>query len=121
MNKFLIPGLLALVLSTVSCNKEPYADYEGSWTGSYSGDDYGVWTATINSEGEVSGSAISDSLPNFPFDLSGTVSESGAFDAQANVFVGTINFEGQIQGSGASGSWSNLQAGIAGSWTGSKK
>lgn len=114
-------ALLLLAIAITSCEKDtPYAPYQGTWAGTYSGEDTGSWTADIDEEGKVEGTAVSDSLPGYPFGLTGTVTEGGMFEAEASVLFGTVDFEGQITGQSASGAWVNDEAGLEGTWKGEK-
>lgn len=119
MKQIFIVCALVLAIVFVSCKKDKeFEKYEGSWSGSYIGEDTGDWSVNINSEGIVKGTAKSDSLPEFPFDLEGTISKEGKFNASASVFTGTIDFTGEIIDNTASGTWNGN--GIEGSWSGNK-
>ncbi len=120
MKRLILPALFLFLL--VSCKKDnPFEKYQGNWIGTYSGDDTGTWNVTIDGNGNIQGRAVSDSLPNYPFNLTGTLSENGNFEAQAPVFFGTVGFEGQLTASSATGNWFNISAGLQGMWTGEKK
>lgn len=122
MKKLTYLAFLLILTISYSCKEDdPYKDYEGSWSGVYSGEDTGNWSATINDEGIVSGTAVSDSLPAFTFGLKGTISEDGAFNANSNSTLGTIDFTGQANSSSVSGEWVNTLSTLKGTWTGSKK
>lgn len=115
--------IIAFILVIFSCKKDnPYDKFEGLWSGNYSGGDTGQWSATIDDDGNVSGSAISDSLPNFPLSLSGRITEDGEFNAEGAFFIEEpVVFNGMLNENSASGVWTNDLAGIKGAWKGSKR
>ena len=120
MKRSLLLALLLIFSISCSEDEEPYADYEGNWSGSYSGADTGSWSVVVNEKGKVSGTATSDSLPEFPFSFSGTVSTSGNFNAQVPLFQDTIVYTGQLKGKSASGTWSGQDSSFVGTWQGTK-
>jgi len=124
MKKILLIVLLIPLLFT-TCKKEEdntsstSSQFSGSWTGTYSGDDSGVWAATISSTGDVNGNSTNANGDNQT--LSGSVTNSGSFSA--TVGTGTLgsNFVGQFSGNSGSGTWSNSSVGFTGTWEGDKK
>ena len=56
--------MLTIGLITFSCSSNDDNDvqaskFQGTWIGTYSGDDdYGTWTANIDAEGKVTGTAV---------------------------------------------------------------
>ncbi len=121
MRKFLLLATTIIFVSLTSCKDDEYKAYEGTWAGTYSGEDSGKWTVNINSEGQISGEARADSLSNFPFDITGSVNTSGEFSAEVNVFISTIEFTGKLSGNSANGVWENQAQNISGTWTGTKQ
>ena len=111
---------VACVSILVSCQKRAYKEYKGTWTGTYSGGDHGTWNAEINEEGNIEGTARSDSFPQFSFDLQGVVSKDGNFEAEVSLFFSSATFEGQLKEDKASGTWVNAQDSISGTWSGKK-
>ena len=68
-------------------------EFQGVWSGFFTGDDTGSWTALISEEGVVTGSLKSGS--GYGDEINGTVENNGAFTA-GNVltsitFVGSLN------------------------------
>jgi hypothetical protein len=118
MKKILLIVLLIPLLFT-TCKKEEDNTFSGSWTGTYSGDDYGIWAATISSTGNINGSATNSLGDNQT--LSGSVTTNGSFSA--TVGTGTLgsNFVGQFSGNSGSGTWSNSSVGFTGTWEGDKQ
>ena len=92
-------------------------EFQGVWSGFFTGDDTGSWTALISDEGIVTGSIKSGS--GYGDEINGTVENNGAFTAgtvsTGSTFVGSLN-EGI-----ASGQWSNSSLNISGSWQGTKQ
>ena len=120
--KKLLYTLLAVSLIFSACKKEEdnaSSQFSGSWTGTYSGDDSGVWAATISSTGNINGSATNSLGDNQT--LSGSVTTNGSFSA--TVGTGTLgsNFVGQFSGNSGSGTWSNSSVGFTGTWEGDKQ
>ncbi|MAN49425.1 MAG: hypothetical protein CMD04_01215 [Flavobacteriales bacterium] len=92
-------------------------EFQGVWSGFFTGDDTGSWTALISEEGVVTGSLKSGS--GYGDEINGTVENNGAFTAgtvsTGSTFVGSLN-EGI-----ANGQWSNSSLNISGSWQGTKQ
>ena len=118
--------LAVLVVLFSSCKKEESAqnplnniptEFQGVWSGFYTGGDTGSWTALISEEGVVTGS-LKSGLGSGD-EINGTVENNGAFTAgtasTGSTFVGTLN-KGV-----ASGQWSNPSLNISGSWQGTKQ
>ena len=93
--------------------------FQGEWSGTFSGDDNGTWTASINSNGAVDGAAYSTTFSD-NYSLEGSVSSSGQFQATFGTSsVGGV-FTGLLNGNSAIGTWVNTGAMMNGSWSGSK-
>ena len=122
MKKLFFSVSFIFLLFAFSCKKdEPFEKYEGSWSGSYTGDDKGSWSVRIDDDGNVTGSATSESLPIFPINLLGTITEDGVYNAQAiTIFNEQVIFQGQLSNNSAAGSWRNDSANFSGSWSGLK-
>ena len=95
------------------------SDYQGNWSGTFSGDDNGTWTATINSVGEVNGIALSTTFSD-TYTLEGSVSASGQFQATFGTSSAGGLFTGQLNATSGSGTWVNEAAMMSGSWSGAK-
>lgn len=94
-----------------------FEQFQGNWEGTYTGGDSGDWTATIDDEGVVSGSATSTTFSQ-TYELNGTVSESGVFTATVGTATSGATFTGQISDDNVSGTWINEGASMSGNWQG---
>lgn len=120
---FLILGLLSLV----SCDSDdnttvnPYAQFQGNWSGTFSGDDEGIWRVTIDENGVATGTLESNTM-FAPFDLEGQVSANGEVSAEYYDAGGQL--AGQLSGimteTTVSGNWSSGW-GPMGTWSGNKE
>lgn len=95
------------------------SEFEGIWSGQFSGGDNGRWTAYIESNGTVSGSAFSITFSENYF-LVGSVGSSGEFQATLGTSSNGGVFTGQLNGNSGSGTWENSDAMTSGIWSGSK-
>jgi len=100
-------------------NNTTNSEFQGEWSGTFSGDDNGTWTGGINSNGDVSGNAYS-TIFNDNYSLEGSVSSSGQFQATFGTSSVGGEFIGQLNGNSGSGTWVNTGAMMNGSWSGSK-
>lgn len=123
MKKVLLFTFAIITLFTTSCKEEhsAFKNHEGTWTGTYFGEDYGTWNVTINNEGVVNGVARSDSFPKFPFSIVGTVNTNGDFEASGDVFMGKVDFTGVLNENHAYGDWVNDSSWVRGMWAGTKR
>ena len=113
--------LLMVIISTSACKKEKsVADFAGNWSGVYSGDDSGVWNATITEEGKASGIVTSNLLPNYPFNLSGSINMDGDFQSTIIVLTDTLIFKGKLVNKDATGTWISKGNQMNGTWSGSR-
>ena len=126
MKKQILLITIILAMITLSCssnddNDNPTSEFQGIWTGTYSGEaDSGTWTANIDSNGEVTGNTNS-SVFNVSLQLNGNISSNGAFTATAGSASNGAEFNGQMTGTNGSGTWTNTNAGFSGNWSGSKQ
>ena len=100
-------------------NNTTNSEFQGEWSGTFSGDDNGTWSAGINSNGDVSGTAYSTTFAD-NYSLEGSVSSSGQFQATFGTSSAGGEFTGQLNGNSGSGTWVNTGAMMNGSWSGSK-
>lgn len=124
MKKILSAVLLLSVVFVFACKKKDKGyvfPHTGNWAGTYTGTDNGKWQAAITNDGNFSGTATSNFLPDYPFNITGTVSNTGKISAQYNYLNITASFEGQITGTDASGTWSADTLNAGGTWTGSRQ
>ena len=124
MKKLCYLPLLMLTLMFTSCSEDDQgeeisADLVGSWSGTYSGDDRGVWTVNVSSTGRVSGTATS-TFAQESADINGRVSDNG----QLSATIGSSEdreFVGQLRDdNGAAGTWVDNRRDQDGTWVGVK-
>lgn len=116
--------LLATTLAIFGCSKDENTtintNFQGNWEGTYTGDDYGTWKCTINSDGNATGSGYSQKYSG-SFQAVGTCDNTGKITLGVSSTGGT--FTGQITGTNISGTWKTTQSSWAGTgtFTGTKK
>ena len=124
MKKLFFLSLLAMTLVTISCSKDDEAkainpSLVGNWSGTYDGDDQGVWTVTVSSTGNVNGTASSAFTADSE-NITGQVSDSGTLSAT----IGNVEdreFIGQLgENNEAMGTWIDAGRDYDGTWVGSK-
>ena len=94
------------------------SNFEGNWSGQYTGDDdNGNWTANINSDGILNGTATS-TVFNESYDINGTTSENGNLTAALGTASSGGEFIGQFNGNRGNGTWTNTRVNYNGNWTG---
>lgn len=124
MRKLIFWSALILTLVNTSCSddeesEEINANLIGSWSGTYSGDDRGVWTVNVSASGNVTGTATS-SFTSDSADIMGRVNESGSLSAtlgnsEDREFVGQLDENNE-----AVGTWVDARRGLNGTWEGQK-
>ena len=72
--------------------------FAGTYSGTFSGDDNGTWTAVVDSTGNVTGSGVSSAGGNFL--VSGNVTRGGAISFTSGTVTAGANFSGTISLSG---------------------
>jgi len=129
MKKIILAAvLLVSALSFTSCssddnsteNVQTESKYKGTWTGVYSGEASGTWTAQIDANGEFTGQASSP-VASTVFIMKGTISDSGVLDADFyvnNTIVGVFN--GTLNANSGQGNWTNTLLNLSGTWQGAK-
>jgi len=128
IKKTLIAFVLTAGFWAVSCSSDdntpaeqvnPYEKFQGTWTGTFSGDtEGGTWTATFDKNGKANGTLSTES---YEFELEGEVSENGEINAEytnGTTLVGKMN--GAMTETTASGAWESPLLKIEGVWEGSK-
>lgn len=123
MKNFAFLLALSLGIMSTSCSKDDddsiaTSKYKGEWSGQYSGDVTGNWSATVNNTGQVVGTFTPDST-TFEVEINGSVNSKGNLIAKFDLFEG--NFNGQLNDSIASGTWENTTQNLSGVWTGQKQ
>ena len=118
--------LLTLAFTLFACsggdddnNSTTNSVFQGEWSGTFSGDDNGTWTGTVDENGNIIGVAISTTF-NDTYTASGTFSSDG----NVSITVGSVDtgalFEGQATSNTVIGTWVNSGAMMNGIWSGSK-
>jgi hypothetical protein len=116
--KKLLYLFLAVSFIFAACKKDDDNQFSGNWTGTYTGDDSGIWTATITTNGEVNGN--STNANGDLQSLSGTVTNSGTFSATVGTGSLGSSFTGTLSGNNGVGVWENLALQYTGTWAGTK-
>lgn len=119
---------LALILFSLvlfSCSKEnPEPTFlemaAGRWQGTFSGDDNGTWTMTIQNDGKLIGELRSQNVPNIGFPGTGTLTAEGKISATIQVTESISEMTGSISNQKMTGTWKNDTNGIEGIWEGTK-
>lgn len=124
MKKQILLIALIIGLTTLSCSKnddDQGSEFQGIWTGTYTGtQDNGTWTANIDSNGKVTGTA-SSTVHSITLQLNGKISSNGTLTATIGSASNGTEFNGKMTGTSGSGAWENTNQGINGSWSGSKQ
>lgn len=122
MKKLFLLFLMAFLFIGCSSNDDTIYDYVGTWSGTYDGNDKGVWNIVVDTNGKVVGTMHSD-VNNENYNISGNLSETGDLNASVGLpsqgnFKGTLNTDKK-----GNGSWSNSipTPARSGSWKGDKK
>jgi len=125
MKRLSLLTLLSVAI-LLSCKNKDYKDYEGTWKGTYMGEDQGSWSMEVDEEGNVDGQARSNDFPDFPISIEGSVSKSGDVDLIDDSGFFDLSFEGKLDDRNADGTWvsksdsAGTTVAISGSWSGSK-
>ncbi|WP_426478519.1 hypothetical protein ACP3T3_03375 [Chryseobacterium sp. CBSDS_008] len=123
MKKLFLLLLTAFVFIGCSSDDDTIYDYVGTWSGSYEGNDKGVWNFVVDESGKVVGTMHSD-VNNENYNISGNLSETGDLNATLGLpskgeFRGTLSSTDKK----GNGNWSNSLPTPAksGTWKGEKK
>jgi hypothetical protein len=122
MKKLFLLLVTTFLLIGCTADDETIYDYIGTWSGTYTGSDKGVWNFVVASDGDVTGTMHSETN-NENYTITGHLEDSGELFANLGVpeeigqFAGTLNLEKK-----ASGNWMRgVPAPIKnGNWTGEK-
>lgn len=119
--------LSLIVAATYACNSDdntqvvtpnPYEQFKGTWTGTYTGDAEGTWNATFDETGRAEGTLVAG---NNSFKLTATVTESGIINAEytsGTTVIGSMS--GTLTNKTGSGTWHNAIQNYTGTWQGTK-
>jgi hypothetical protein len=125
MKKMIFLPILILTILVTSCSSDNdnsnSSSFEGTWSEQFTGnDDNGSWTVNINSDGVVSGIAISNVFSD-SYDINGNVTENGSLNATLGTTSVGGSFVGELSGNNAAGTWINTNLDFNGNWSGSKQ
>jgi hypothetical protein len=98
-------------------NNDDVTAFAGTWEGTYTGDDNGIFSVNISNSGQISGNGYSTNWGE-SFTLTGTVNSDGSFNA-GNTSLGAT-FTGTIIGNNLTGNWQNSTTGESGTFVGQK-
>lgn len=122
MKKLFLLLLTAFLFIGCSSDDDTIYDYVGTWSGSYDGNDKGVWNFVVDESGKVVGTMHSD-VNNENYSITGNLSETGDLNARVGLpsqgdFKGTLTTEKK-----GNGNWSNSipTPAKSGTWKGEKK
>lgn len=123
MKKQILLFAIILGLITFSCSKsddDQESIFQGLWAGTFAGDSNGTWSALIDSEGLITGTANFNGVGS-TLQLTGSVSSSGAFQATAGTASNGAQFNGQLTETSGSGTWINTALSMDGTWNGTRQ
>lgn len=114
-------GLVSPDVASAQLQTDLFRTLFGYYEGTFSGDDSGTWSMTVDAIGNITGDGIS--VSGDAFTLAGSVSSSG--DANADAAVGGTStgakYSGTLTRDGSfSGTWLNTTFAEAGSFSGNK-
>ncbi|MGV6832206.1 MAG: hypothetical protein ACWA5P_11680 [bacterium] len=125
MKKLVYLSLVIIALAFTSCSDDDGNERQinenlvGNWSGTYSGDDQGVWVVTVSSNGRVTGT-VTSTFTTDSASISGEVSDSGSLsatigNAENREFVGQLEENNE-----AMGTWIDNERDQDGTWVGTK-
>lgn len=121
MKKLFLLLVTTFLLIGCSSNDESIYDYVGTWSGTYDGNDKGLWNFVVADDGKVTGTMHSETL-NENYNISGHLDSSGQLTAEVGL-PSDGNFTGVLAEKKGNGNWNNdlPNPPRAGTWTGEKK
>lgn len=122
MKKLFLLLLTTFLLIGCTSDDETIYDYIGTWSGTYTGSDKGVWNFVVANDGKVTGTMHSE-VNNENYNISGRLDDSGQLTAELGMptdgqFTGNLNRDDKK----ANGNWTNAvpTPTRSGAWTGEK-
>lgn len=115
--------IFTVLITSCSNDDDSKSDFEfqGVWSGTYTGDDEGVWAVTVNSSGVATGTATSN-FTSDTYTVSGNVDSEGGFLATIGSASTGTTFSGTMAtDETASGTWENTYTNKSGIWLGAKQ
>lgn len=121
MKKLFLLLLMMFLLIGCSSDEDSLYDYIGTWSGTYEGNDKGVWNFVVASDGKITGTMHSEQNEE-NYTISGRLSTSGELTAVIGLpsdgeFRGTLSADKK-----GNGTWVNSvpTPERSGTWTGEK-
>ncbi|MFV1983492.1 MAG: hypothetical protein ACC657_08120 [Thiohalomonadales bacterium] len=87
------------------------SDYQGTYTGQFTGTETGTWEIIIDASGNVTGTAITTTLPVTTIPLSGTVDTSGSSTLISGTAGIGVSFMITISNGTITGNWTDSNGG----------
>lgn len=129
MKKVILAAILFATASTfTSCSSDDNSKeivntdskFKGTWTGTYSGNDSGTFTALIDANGAFTGQASSSDAA-VVFVIKGNVNDSGELDADFYSNDSPVGeFNGTLTSNSGHGTWTNMIVNFMGTWQATK-
>lgn len=121
MKKLFLLLLTTFLFIGCSSNDDTIYDYIGTWSGTYGGNDKGVWNFVVANDGKITGTMHSD-VNQENYNISGHLDASGQLTADLVLpadgqFTGTLTIDKK-----GDGNWVNTSPTPTrtGTWTGEK-
>lgn len=121
MKKLFLLLVTTFLLIGCTADDETIYDYIGTWSGTYTGSDKGVWNFVVSDDGNVKGTMHSE-VNNENYNISGHLDDSGQLTAELG-----LPSDGQFSGTlmpdkKGSGNWTNAvpTPTRSGAWIGEK-
>ncbi len=109
---------MLLLVSISACKKSGDNAFQGTWTGTFTGNDSGSWTVYVNDNGTVTGLGNS-TVAATSFTIEGRINNAGNLVATFGTSSLDGTFNGTMSGRQCSGTWSN--GNYQGPWSGTKQ
>ena len=130
MRYLLLSFFIIISIFFVACEEEDVKPFEGTWSGTYTGDDSGTWEATVkyssdDGVGIVTGT-VTPSSGQEGNTISGALGSDGTITAAIGTTDGGGEWLGKFEKNDASGTWKGIDDSsgspvtITGTWTGKK-
>ena len=128
MKNLLSSFLIVIAIFLVACEEDDVKPFEGTWSGTYTGGDSGIWEATVtyssdDGVGVVTGTTTSSNAGGGNNQIAGALGSDGTITAA----IGTTNdggeWLGKFEKKDAAGTWKGKDpngSSVEGTWTGKK-
>lgn len=117
----LLFGIVIISCSNDDDNKISTSEFQGNWSGIYTGnDDNGNWNMNIDENGVITGTVTSN-IFNFTTETNGNVQENGNLEVTVGASNNGATFQGtmNVDENTAGGTWENGT--FNGTWNGSRQ